>query len=326
MTTGPASYGAKDQIARLLALVPYLHTHSEVRLAEAAAMLGVSERQLTRDLKVLWMCGLPGGMPDDLIDVDMDALEEPGGDRIIRIDNADYLARPLRLTPIEATALIVALRALRESADLETRAVVDRALAKLEQAAAEGAPIVHPGAPDAELARLQVLLAGAIEAGRQVEITYYVPTRDEESVRIVDPHRLTRAHEATYLDAWCHLAEAPRWFRLDRIREAAALPTPISSEPPVRDLETDLLGPDATLVTLDLAPQAQWITEYYPAESVRPAADGHVQADLRVADPRWLVRLVLRVAPHARIVAPAAYGDLVRTSATRARDLYRQAQ
>ena len=53
--------------------------------------------------------------------------------------NADYLARPLRLTPTEATALIVALRALRDGARDATREVVDRALAKLEAAAAEGA-------------------------------------------------------------------------------------------------------------------------------------------------------------------------------------------
>ena len=45
---------------------------------------------------MLFLCGLPGGYPDDLIDVDLEALE---GDGVIRVSNADYLARPLRLTP-----------------------------------------------------------------------------------------------------------------------------------------------------------------------------------------------------------------------------------
>ena len=71
------SSGAKDQVARLLTLVPYLHTHGQVRLDEAAAALGVEPDQLLGDLKVLLMCGLPGGYPDDLIDVDLDALEGP---------------------------------------------------------------------------------------------------------------------------------------------------------------------------------------------------------------------------------------------------------
>ena len=64
-------------------------------------------------------------------------LTEQGGDRVIRISNADYLSRPLRLSTHEATALIVALRALRGGAITEEASeVVDRALAKLEQAAA----------------------------------------------------------------------------------------------------------------------------------------------------------------------------------------------
>ena len=117
------------------------------------------------DLKVLLMCGLPGGYPDDLIDVDLDALEEPGGDGVIRVTNADYLARPLRLTPTEATAIIVALRALRGSAGEETREIVDRALAKLEAAAADGSAVAQidpgdaPGGPD--LVRLEADLRQA---------------------------------------------------------------------------------------------------------------------------------------------------------------------
>ena len=131
-----ATSAAKDQVARLLTLVPYLHAHGQVRLDEAAAALGVTPDQLLADLKVLLMCGLPGGYPDDLIDVDLDALEGPEADGVIRVSNADYLARPLRLTPTEATAIIVALRALRGSASEDTREVVDRALSKLEAAAA----------------------------------------------------------------------------------------------------------------------------------------------------------------------------------------------
>jgi proteasome accessory factor C len=321
------AYGSKDQIARLLTLVPYLHARGEIRLAEAATMLGVSEWQVTKDLRVLWMCGLPGGLPDDLIDVDMEALEGADGDRVIRVQNADYLARPLRLSPTEATALIVALRAMRDTAGDSTREVVDRALAKLEQAAAEAAPLVHAGAQDDEVAAVRRTIESAIGAGRQVRITYYVPTRDEESVRTIDPHQLTRAHQAEYVDAWCHVAEAPRWFRLDRIREAEVLDLPVSSDATSRELpdgsETALLGSDATLATVDLAPQAQWITEYYPVEEVRPAADGHVEADLWVADPQWLVRLALRSAPHVRVVGPQEFTAQFAVTVARIKALYR---
>ena len=99
MSTTPAPNSAKAQVGRLLTLVPYLHARGSVRVDEAAADLGVSPTQLVSDLKVLFMCGLPGGYPDDLIDVDLDALEGEEGDGVIRVSNVDYLARPLQLSP-----------------------------------------------------------------------------------------------------------------------------------------------------------------------------------------------------------------------------------
>ena len=193
---------------------------SRCPLDEAARVIGVPPEQLEKDLRVLFLCGLPGGYPDDLIDVDLEALE---GEGVIRVSNADYLARPLRLTPTEATAIIVALRALRAGAAGETRDVVDRALAKLEEAAAGAPPLVDPGDAVPSTLALRGRLEDAVRRGRQVRLTYYVPARDEESERVVDPHRVVSHHGVDYLDAWCHSAEAPRLFRLDRIHEAHVL-------------------------------------------------------------------------------------------------------
>ena len=317
--------GAKDQVARLLTLVPFLHSHDGVRLDEAAAALGVTPEQLLGDLKVLLMCGLPGGYPDDLIDVDLDALEGPEADGVIRISNADYLSRPLRLTPTEATAIIVALRALRGSARPETREVVDRALAKLEAAAAEGSAARQidpgedePGRPD--LVRLEADLHDAVSRQRQVRLTYFVASRDEQSERTVDPRGVVSAHGYTYLDAWCHSAGAPRLFRLDRIQQAQVLDTPVATAPePPRDLSEGLFkgAEDTTPVTLRVDRPARWIVEYYPVEAVRPRARGALDVDLLVADEQWLQRLLLRLAPHARVLSPP---ELDQSFTRRARD------
>ena len=105
---------SSDQVARLLALVPYLQAHPDADVRTTASVFGVSPRQLIADLNVLWYCGLPGGMPGDLIEVDMDAVESEGR---IRLTNADYLARPLRFTLDEAMSLAVALRSLQELGD-----------------------------------------------------------------------------------------------------------------------------------------------------------------------------------------------------------------
>jgi proteasome accessory factor C len=275
---------------------------------------------------VLLMCGLPGGYPDDLIDVDLDALEAG----VIRVSNADYLARPLRLTPTEASAIIVALRALRNGAKDDTREVVDRALTKLEAAAAEGsaATQIDPGlnAADADQALLAVRLRGAVEQRRQVRLTYYVPARDEESERVVDPHGLITHRGLTYLDAWCHSAEAPRLFRLDRIAGAEVLDSTVAvPDVAPRDLGDGLFtsSSDTTPVTLRLQRQAHWVTEYYPVDDTRPQDDGTLEVDLQVADERWLTRLLLRLAPYAEVVAPAAYGEAFTAAAQEALSLYR---
>lgn len=333
MTTAAAA-GARDQVARLLKLVPYLHARGTVHVDEAARTLGTTPKQLVRDLKVLLMCGLPGGYPDDLIDVDLDALEE-GGDGVIRVSNADYLARPLRLTPTEASAVIVALRALRNSARAGTREVLDRALGKLEAAAAHGGvDQIDPGqgVEDAGVALLAQRLQESVEAGRQVRLRYFVPSRDEESERVVDPHRVVRgqggAQTAAYLDAWCHRAQAPRLFRLDRITSAEQLETPVATTPAApRDLEAGLLGEDETVVvTLRLARQARWVVDYYPVLEVRESVPGSgedaIEVDLRVADERWLTRLLLRLAPHAEVVAPQEFTESFTAAARSALRLY----
>lgn len=304
----PAS-GAKEQVARLLALVPYLHRHGPLHVEAVAGDLGLSQEQVIRDLKVLFMCGRPGGYPGDLIDVDLDALTEEHGDRVVRVSNADYLDRPMRLSPVEATALVVALRALRGAAGDEVRPVVDRVLTKLEAALAEdAASVIDAGEATDPVEELRVrrIVDQAIADRRQLRLTYYVPSRDDESDRVVDPQQVLTHGGAVYLDAWCHLAEAPRLFRLDRIHHIEALASTVAQVVEPRNLTDGPFRPpvDAALVTLRLAPDAAWVPEYYPVDDLTTEPDGWLVVTLRVADAGWLRRLLLRLAPHAQVLGP----------------------
>jgi proteasome accessory factor C len=319
--SAPVSAGA--QVARLLALVPYALTRREVPLDEAAADLGVTPRQIVSDLKVLMYCGWPGYLPGDYIEVDLDALE---GEGVIRVTNADYLARPLRLTVPEASALIVALRTLRDSADAAVVPVVDRTLGKLEAAAEDGAAAagqvdVHLGERERSLGQLRAQLAQAVDAGRQVNLTYYVPARDERTERVVDPLGLVTTKGMTYLDGWCHRAEDRRLFRLDRIEAWDVLDSAADAHPDVdaRDLSAGLFRPSDNHETavIRLAPRARWVAEYYPVTSATEAEDGALVVELQIADPRWLQRLLLRLAPDAVLLEPR---KLARTFTATAQD------
>jgi proteasome accessory factor C len=117
--TNTKGTGAQAQVARLLTLVPFLHHHEQVRLADAAALLDTSPQQVLGDLKVLFMCGLPGGLPDDLIDVDLEAIQtddqSPVLDGVIRVSwsfIAERFSQPSTTTslPLTPTAQVPSRR------------------------------------------------------------------------------------------------------------------------------------------------------------------------------------------------------------------------
>jgi proteasome accessory factor C len=317
--------GAKGQVARMLALVPYLRERGGVRIEQVAQDFEVTPKQIREDLSVLWFCGLPGAMPDDLIDVDMDALE---GEGVVHVDNTDFLDRPLRLDARQALALIVALRTLREVAGSREREAIDRALVKLETAAGDAMAIVDQVEVQIDGADRQLTdtISDALQDKRRLRLAYYVPARDETTHRDVDPMRLVVAEGRTYLEAWCHRTEDTRLFRLDRVTAAEALDEPADPPPEAqpRNLSEGLFqpSPDDMLATLDLAPSARWVADYYPHEGAEDLDDGGLRVRLRVGDPAWLVRLALRLGPQARIVIPTDVAERVRREAERALDAY----
>jgi len=312
--------GSGDRLPRLLALLPYLLAHPGVRVAEAADDFGVPEAQLRRDLQLLWMCGLPGHGPGDLIDLSFE------GDTV-SVGHDAGLARPLRLTTDEALALVVALRTLADQPRLTDRGAVERALAKVEAAAggaveAASAVAVAVEPTDRVLAQLR----GALDQGRAVHLTYYVAARDETTERDVDPVRLRWADGRWYLEAWCRSVGAMRFFRIDRVDAVEILDEP--STPPADAVPRDLTegiyqpAPEHPLVTLRLDQPGRWVADYYPCETASPLADGRLEVTLRAADPAWMRRLVLGLGSAAEVVGPPWLVEQVRAEAAEALAAY----
>lgn len=319
--------GARDQVTRLLALVPYLQSRGEISVADAAREFGVTSKAIRRDINVLLFCGLPGLGMGDLIEVDFEALE---GEDVIRLSNADYLARPLRLDTTEAAALVVGLRTLLEGSGEDEREVVERTLRKVEEAAGEAAGVaaqVTLHVPeDVGEQDVRDQLAGALAARRQVRLHHRSPVRDEVTERVVDPIAVLTQEGHTYLDAWCHRVEDRRLFRLDRVTAVEALESPVTehaAQPPL-DLADGIFrpAPDALLATLRLSAEARWVTEYHPVETATEEPDGGLTVTLRVGDPAWLARLVLRLGGTATLVDPPELAERVRDTALRALQHY----
>ncbi|WP_431032509.1 helix-turn-helix transcriptional regulator [Streptomyces sp. P6-2-1] len=310
---------AIDQTRRMLSLVTYLRERPGAYVADVARAFGITEDELISDLDVLPLCGTSfrGG---DLLDIDTD------GERIWW-HNPDDVAAPLRLAADEATALLVAARAvttlpgLRES----DRQALLRATAKLETAAGDTAgassrlsvTFESEGGVFAEVDR-------AIAERRRLWLRYYSPARDELTEREVDPIRLFAVGH-TYMEAWCRLSEDRRTFRLDRVVAIRILDEP--SAPPemeLRDLSAGLVQPaaDDPEVTVEVAPAGRWVAEYYPHDKAEELPDGGLRITLRTPDPASLRRLALRLGADGRIVAPEDLAASAREAAAQALAAY----
>ncbi len=312
---------ATDRLSRLLTMVPWLMRNQGIDLAEAAQTFGVTQDQIIDDLQLLFVCGTPGHLPDDLIEASWE-----GGK--VYVGNADTIAHPLRLGRDEALALIVALRTLAASPGLGEVDAITRALGKLEAAAGDA---VSPTAAssvsvsiDSDDSQQQLLgdIRHALSAHRRLHLRYLVAARDEATERDVDPMRVLSVDGRWYFEGWCHRAQDVRLFRLDRIEKLAALEADGTPPPEAksRDVGPGVFRPRETdaLITVELQPSAAWLAEQFPVESVEALDDGLLRVQLRAADPRWVVRLVWRLGGAARVVSPAYVVDMVREGAQNA--------
>lgn len=320
---------ATDRLRRLVVLVPWIIANDGATLDEVCARFDVKQRELIADLELLFLCGLPPFGPGDLIDVSFD-------DGRVSIRMADYMTAPPRLTRDEAVAMLVMGRAVASLPGSEGSAALTSALGKLARA------IVPADAAEAEelSGRIEVDLtasAGAVLgdvraaliARQRVHIAYYTFGRAEMTERDIDPLLLVPNAGNWYVVACdhracdsTHRACEVKTFRTDRIRDL--VPTGATFEfPDGFDPDSYTGAPvytpskDDMTAVIELDPDAAWIREIVPAESV-DERDGRIRITLRTAHVAWLVRLLLSAAPHARALEPASLVEAVRDAAARA--------
>ncbi|MCV7381154.1 protein pafC [Mycobacterium alsense] len=306
------------RLVRLLNMVPYFQANPKVTRAKAAADLGVSAKQLEDDLNQLWMCGLPGYYPGDLIDFEF------SGDTI-EVTFSAGIDRPLKLTSPEATGLLVALRALADIPGVVDPQAARSAIAKIEAAAGAVGQDGTAAAVDERAAaesRAAAAVRTAVQYQRALGIDYYSASHDTLTSRVVDPIRVLLIGGHSYLEAWSRDVEAVRLFRFDRIVEArelgepAAAPEPALHAPP----DTSLFEGDPSLPSarLRVAPSAAWMFEYYPMRDVRELPDGSCEAVMTYASEDWMTRLVLGFGAAVRVLEPESLAQRVRDAAAAA--------
>jgi proteasome accessory factor C len=309
VTTRPV---AGTEIQRILAIVPWIVANPGASKEEIAERFGMTVEQLDEDLLLVLMIGVPPYSPGDYLDVDDDG-------EFVTIRLADQFSRPLRLTPAEGLALLAAGRTLLAVPGSDPHGPLATALSKLEHALELPNVIVQVGEPT-----FLAAVRDAAAQGERIEIDYWSAGRDEMTTRQIDPALAFFAMGEWYVNAYCHRANDERMFRVDRIRALRATGEHFEVASSDEMAEVFTPAPDDPRVTLELEPGAAWVADAYPAESTTTRPDGTIEVVLAISEPAWLDRLLVRLGPDVRVVAPESARGAAGAAARRVLARYRQ--
>jgi len=280
-----------ERLTRILSMLPWVIANPGTTVDEVCARFGYERGDLLKDLNLVFVCGLPGYGPGDLMDAFVDEDE-------VVVDMADYFARPVRLTAAEALMLLAAGLAVMSSGAAPD--ALASAVAKLQRVVLpdEGTVEVDLAAEPESLA----LFRRAATGGEVVAITYTAIGSGETTEREIEPWAVSATLGNWYVTGHCRLAGAERVFRVDRIRDARSTgerftPPEVPPSPEIRYTP----GVDDITVRLELSPGAAWVADYYPV-SVVAEDDGRKTVDFSSGDAAMPARLVLRLGASATIV------------------------
>ena len=302
---------ATQRAQRLLALIPWLREHRPggASIAEVSDRFDYPAADLVSDLTDV-VNFVSADRYQHFLSFDVVVTEDR-----IRIDRDTLLNRPMRMGSADLAALVAAGRAAAILLADDRLGPLERAVAKLVGTQTSEAPTVELRLTSGG-EKVLTLLREAIRSGRCVELDYYSYNRDEETRRVVEPHRCVY-DGFWYLTAYCRSVGAGRVFRLDRMRGATL--TDLSFVPTEEVAEAmDGIPVDGSLpeVILELDPEVDWVVDEYPHTALDRLDDGRVRVTLPVTADRWLERLLLRLGPSARVVlAPEGRGEELRSAA-----------
>ena len=280
------------RLTRILSMVPWVIANQGASVAEVCGRFGYTERDLLEDLNLVFVCGLPGYGPGDL----MVAYVE--NDEVI-VDMAEYFSRPLRLTPAEALGLLASGSALVSTS--QAPEALERAVAKLATAFGirpdEAVVVDLAGEPTL----VQLLREGVAEA-RVTALTYTSLGKGETRRRLVEPWSVFSTLGNWYLSGFCRTAGGERVFRVDRIQEArltdeSFTPPPEPPPPEVRYTPSE----DDVRATIGLGERARWVADYYPVD-VLSNSGSEMVIEFSAADASVAARLLLRLGTDGRLI------------------------
>lgn len=294
--------------ARLLDLVPYISTHQGISLKALASEFDVAPSELLDDLNTLWMCGLPGYTPLELIDLSFES-------GYVSIRNAEVLQKVRLLTKEELVVIAIGLDLLRDSIPAE-REDLHLAITSLANKVKSLIGEVAAVTPSVNSAHRAVILR-AMKERRDIEIRYHSLIRDEISDRTVTPIEIGEDNGQETLFAYCSKAKAFRTFRLDNFLSASI------SEQESSTSKVDQVQEDVYTAECKINNRLRTTLERFRLDTtVISPKQGEIY-EVKSFSQDWLLRNFLSTLGNTQIVDSPELAQLVTEKARVTLDLYR---
>jgi predicted DNA-binding transcriptional regulator YafY len=297
---------------RLITLLMLLQRQPNQKANELANELGVSVRSVHRYIAMLDDMGIP-----------IYSERGPyGGFSLVR----GYKMPPLVFTPEEAVAVYLGTGLVEQMWGQLYRDAARGALAKLDNVLPEEqqqeitwarrallATCLHRVDPNRLTPHLEKLRY-AIHDGRRVRMTYRGQGQPEPLLRELDPYALVHRGGWWYSVGYCHLRQARRTFRVDRIIDLAVLDQTfqvpadfdaqvyLAAEPQPQVKVRLRFVPDGAGLAIDNRP-------YWDTLAEQP--DGSVVVTFAAPDLNWAASIVLSYGGWAVALEPAELRQLV---------------
>lgn len=292
---------AVARVTRVLDLVPFILENPGIEVSALAKKFSVSEKQVLADLELIFMCGLPGYTPYELIDLVFE-------DGVVTVIDPQVLDKPRVFNEVEAVVLNLGLsiikNAINDPIKIESIEVLQKKIgAKFALISEISFSTSKPAFYD--------LVSDAIARSEGLNLTYNSISRDEVSDRFVVPKRIYLAQGNFYFIAIDTNSNKERHFRMDLILNCEISNSVSTNNSSLADVEESF--------EFKIQSTNKYLTERYSDLFTDVSQQGDVyQAVGRMNNPQWLKRLVISNAPDLELIKPASLkkeiGEQVRST------------
>ena len=292
---------AANRALRTMDLIPYILENPGVSIIKLAKQFSVTEKQIESDLQLVFMCGLPGYTPYELIDLIFE-------DGVVSIIDPQVLDKPRRFTKSELVVIALGLQLLGElSASDSARLSKIKLLSnKITQLGGSNSIIF---APSSSKSLFVEVISKAITNKKSLTMQYQSLVKDEVSIRTVFPHNLYFMNGNLYLSAMDLAAKADRVFKVELIKTCEVS----------KDISSEVVNENNSTLEVVLDVQKTYKNFIERNSSIITAVEEQkncFRVHLKLSNLEWLKRSILSNSPGIKVISPSLLAQEVAALAT----------